>query len=100
MLQVHTKLDPEVEFYRVEYVCPHNNSGSRLRPTLDKRPNQNTMACDCPVRINFVYDKEEGKFVIRKSVLEHKNHPISAEHVKTYARKRYVYTIIISISAC
>ncbi|KZS03184.1 Uncharacterized protein APZ42_034156 [Daphnia magna] len=87
---VHTKLDPIVEFYRVECVCPHNNSGSRLRPTLDKRPNQNTMACDCPVRINLVYDKEKGKFVIRNSVLEHKNHPISAEHVKTYARKRHM----------
>lgn len=41
------------------------------------------MASGCPVQIQFAYDVDELKFKITSLNLEHQNHPISEEHVKT-----------------
>lgn len=75
--QVKTLRDPKLEWYRVQYLCPHSNKGHRVRKTKGERRNQNIMGCDCPVEISFSFDKDLEKFKISKSVLEHKNHVIS-----------------------
>ncbi|KAI9550671.1 hypothetical protein GHT06_004575 [Daphnia sinensis] len=46
------------------------------------------MANDCPVQIQFLYDDALKKFKITKLEIEHKNHPVSEGHLKTYARKK------------
>ncbi|KZS00097.1 Uncharacterized protein APZ42_003743, partial [Daphnia magna] len=83
------KLDLNLEYKRVQYIGPHFGCyKSRAKKGL--RLNQNDMANGGPVQIQFAYDVNKQKFKITKLNLEHRNHPVSEKHVKTYARKKLV----------
>lgn len=81
------KLDDKIEFKSLQFICPHfGTHKSRAKKGL--RLNQHVMANDCQVKIQFLYDNALKKFKITKLELEHKNHPVSVGHLKTYARKK------------
>lgn len=81
------KLDLSLGYYRIQYICPHFGC-HKSRAKKGLRLNKNVMANGCPVQIQFVYDSDQHKFKITNLNLEHQNHPVSEEHVKTYARKK------------
>jgi hypothetical protein len=80
-------LDEKLEFKRIQYTCPHFGT-QKSRSVKGLRLNQNVMPNNCPVQIRFVLNSVSEKFEIKTLELKHKYHPVSAEHVKTYARKR------------
>lgn len=68
-------------------MCPH---AATYKPSVTNgtKLDQNIMANGCTDAINFILKYFIEKFVVTKSVLELKGHSVSAEHVKTYARKK------------
>ena len=87
LLQCSIKLDEKWKYYCFSYICPHAEK-YKPRPTTGERPDQNVMACGCNAEVKFQFQSKTNKFKITSSVLKHEHHPISAEHKKTYARKK------------
>jgi hypothetical protein len=46
------------------------------------------MFCECPFFFRVVYQQSLEKFTITSLFLEHKNHPISSEDIKTYRKAK------------
>lgn len=75
------------KFQKLHSVCSHF-SIRNPRMHQSKRLNQNIMTNNCPVEIQFVFKQDVQKYQVTKVQLQHRDHPVSEEHVKTYARKK------------
>jgi hypothetical protein len=81
------KMDEKWQFKRLSYICPHYGE-HRSRSKKEQRLDQNVMAQNCPVRIQFQFCPKLEKFIISAMEVTHQNHPVSEQHVTTYARKK------------
>lgn len=82
--RIRTKIG---KFQKLHSVCSHF-SIRNPRMHQSKRLNQNIMTNNCPVEIQFVFKQDVQKYQVTKVQLEHRDRPVSEEHVKTYARKK------------
>ena len=87
LLQCSTKLDEKWRYFRFSYIFPHAEK-YKLRPPTGEQPAQNVMACGYNAEVKFQFQSRTNKFKITLSVLKLEDHPISAEHKKTSARKK------------
>lgn len=78
--------DEKWRYKNAKIVCCHH--GKHRDRGTGKRPNQNVFACECPFFFRVVYQQSLEKFTITSVFLEHKNHPISSEDIKTYRKAK------------
>lgn len=80
------KISEKWAYQKLQFVCPHYGMREH-RMHKFKRLNQNVMPKNFLVQIQFVFKMDVQKYQISSVELEHKHHPVSEEHIKTYARK-------------
>lgn len=82
-----TKISEKLTYQKFQFIYPHFGIREH-RMHKSKLLNQNVMPNNCPVQIQFVFKIDLQKYQITSVELEHKDHPVSEEHIQTYARKQ------------
>ncbi|KZS05694.1 Uncharacterized protein APZ42_031049 [Daphnia magna] len=87
--KIKKKMDEKWLFKKISYVCPYFGN-HRDRSKTNQRANQNVMAQNCPVHVQFQFCSRQEKFFIVSINVVHQNHHVSAQHVTTCARKKHL----------
>ncbi|KAI9552158.1 hypothetical protein GHT06_022495 [Daphnia sinensis] len=78
-------LDEKWRYKHVDVQCSH--FGKHKSRSAGIRPNQSVYAVGCPFHFRVVFFPLLSKFKVASCNLEHKNHPISKDHIDLYRRK-------------